>query len=58
MFFKFFLLFCLLFAGFKIEASVNLKHDQLHQDMEDFLYKMLGDGFQLDRNMKRGVFGK
>ncbi|WVY95030.1 hypothetical protein V8G54_034118 [Vigna mungo] len=31
------------------------KHDQLHQDMEDFLFKMLGDGFQLDRNMIRQV---
>ncbi|XP_061375578.1 putative nuclear RNA export factor SDE5 isoform X2 [Gastrolobium bilobum] len=32
-----------------------LKHDQLQQDMEDFLFKMLGDGFQLDRNMIREV---
>ncbi|CAJ1961660.1 unnamed protein product [Sphenostylis stenocarpa] len=32
-----------------------LKHNQLHQDMEDFLFKMLGDGFQLDRNMIRQV---
>nr|KYP62930.1 hypothetical protein KK1_017490 [Cajanus cajan] len=31
------------------------KHDLLHQDMEDFLFKMLGDGFQLDRNMIRQV---
>ncbi|KAK7331926.1 hypothetical protein VNO80_28671 [Phaseolus coccineus] len=31
------------------------KHDQLHQDMEDFLFKMLGDGFQLDRNKIRQV---
>ncbi|XP_022643009.1 putative nuclear RNA export factor SDE5 [Vigna radiata var. radiata] len=31
------------------------KHDQLHQNMEDFLFKMLGDGFQLDRNMIRQV---
>ncbi|WVZ06650.1 hypothetical protein V8G54_019996, partial [Vigna mungo] len=33
------------------------KHYQLHQDMEDFLFKMLGDGFQLDRNMIRQVLG-
>ncbi|KAL2341905.1 hypothetical protein Fmac_009845 [Flemingia macrophylla] len=33
----------------------NLKHDLLHQDMEDFLFKMLGDGFKLDRNMIRQV---
>ncbi|XP_027333997.1 putative nuclear RNA export factor SDE5 isoform X2 [Abrus precatorius] len=32
----------------------TLKHD-LHQDMENFLFKMLGDGFQLDRNMIREV---
>ncbi|KAJ1381901.1 HscB, C-terminal domain superfamily [Sesbania bispinosa] len=32
-----------------------LKDDQLHQDMEDFLFKMLGDGFQLERNMIREV---
>ncbi|KAI4296724.1 hypothetical protein L6164_036658 [Bauhinia variegata] len=31
------------------------KHNQLHQDMEDFLFKMLGDGFQLDRNVIRDV---
>lgn len=34
-----------------------VKHDQLHQDMEDFLFKMLGDGFQLDRDMIREVLG-
>ncbi|RDX83885.1 putative nuclear RNA export factor SDE5, partial [Mucuna pruriens] len=31
------------------------KPDRLHQDMEDFLFKMLGDGFKLDRNMIRQV---
>lgn len=35
----------------------TLKHDRLHQDMEEFLFKMLGDGFQLDRNMIREVLG-
>ncbi|KAF7803464.1 putative nuclear RNA export factor SDE5 isoform X2 [Senna tora] len=33
----------------------TLKHDKLHQDMEDFLFKMLGDGFQLDRDKIREV---
>jgi len=33
------------------------KHDRLHQDMEDFLFKMLGEGFQLDRTMIRQVLG-
>ncbi|XP_019426188.1 PREDICTED: putative nuclear RNA export factor SDE5 isoform X2 [Lupinus angustifolius] len=32
-----------------------VKHNQLHQDMEDFLVNMLGDGFQLDRDMIREV---
>ena len=35
----------------------TLKHNQLHQDMEDFLFKMLGYGFRLDRDMIRGVLG-
>lgn len=35
----------------------NLYHNQLHQDMEDFLFKMLGDGFQLDREKIREVLG-
>ncbi|KAG4977877.1 hypothetical protein AAZX31_13G223400 [Glycine max] len=38
----------------KADVSIS-KHDQLHQDMEDFLFKMLGEGFQLDRNMIRQV---
>lgn len=33
------------------------KQDQLHKDMENFLCKMLGDGFQLDRDKIRGVLG-
>ncbi|KAK7412335.1 hypothetical protein VNO78_03789 [Psophocarpus tetragonolobus] len=33
----------------------SFNHHQLHQGMEDFLFKMLGDGFQLDRNMIRQV---
>lgn len=34
----------------KMDAS---KDDQMHQDVEDFLFKMLGDGFQLDRDVIR-----
>ncbi|KAJ6377154.1 hypothetical protein OIU76_026177 [Salix suchowensis] len=30
-------------------------HDRMHKDMEDFLFKMLGDGFQLEREMIRQV---
>ncbi|XP_056172054.1 putative nuclear RNA export factor SDE5 isoform X1 [Syzygium oleosum] len=34
------------------------KDDQMHRDMEDFLFKMLGEGFQLDRDVIREVLGK
>uniref|UniRef100_A0A2P2KUR0 DUF1771 domain-containing protein n=2 Tax=Rhizophora mucronata TaxID=61149 RepID=A0A2P2KUR0_RHIMU len=34
------------------EAKVTEpKNDQPHKDMEDFLFKMLGDGFQLERDV-------
>lgn len=40
------------------ECKPNIsEHDQLHQDMEDFLFKMLGDGFKLDREKIREVLG-
>lgn len=39
----------------KLDAS---KDDQMHEEMEDFLFKMLGDGFQLDRDVIREVLGK
>ncbi|KAK7246518.1 hypothetical protein RIF29_41387 [Crotalaria pallida] len=32
-----------------------VKHNQLHQDMEDFLFNMLGDGFNLDRDRIKEV---
>ncbi|OMO65171.1 hypothetical protein COLO4_31489 [Corchorus olitorius] len=35
--------------------SSRVKEDRLHKDMEDFLFKMLGEGFQLDRNVIREV---
>ncbi|KAK4271543.1 hypothetical protein QN277_020225 [Acacia crassicarpa] len=40
----------------KCEPNIS-NHNQLHQDMEDFLFKMLGDGFQLDREKIREVLG-
>ncbi|KAK4590034.1 hypothetical protein RGQ29_020554 [Quercus rubra] len=40
----------------EVEAkSCSPKYDHLHQEMEDFLFKMLGDGFQLDRDVIRQV---
>lgn len=44
----------LLGKDYKMDAS---KDDQMHQDVEDFLFKMLGDGFQLDRDVIREVLG-
>lgn len=38
--------------------SGSPQDDQLHQDMEDFLFRMLGDGFKLDRDMIRNVLGE
>ncbi|XP_022715887.1 putative nuclear RNA export factor SDE5 [Durio zibethinus] len=35
--------------------SSSLKEDHLHKDMEDFLFKMLGEGFRLDRDVIRQV---
>ncbi|XVE88030.1 hypothetical protein DITRI_Ditri19aG0035800 [Diplodiscus trichospermus] len=35
--------------------SGSLKEDPLHKDMEDFLFKMLGEGFRLDRDVIREV---
>ena len=35
-----------------------LKEDCLHKDMEDFLFKILGEGFRLDRDVIREVLGK
>ncbi|XVF40509.1 hypothetical protein PTKIN_Ptkin01aG0119200 [Pterospermum kingtungense] len=40
--------------GEGLESS-SLKEGRLHKDMEDFLFKMLGEGFQLDRDVIRGV---
>jgi hypothetical protein len=34
------------------------KHDHMHKDMEDFLFNMLGDGFQLERGVIQQVLGK
>ncbi|KAK6268782.1 hypothetical protein QUC31_012942 [Theobroma cacao] len=35
--------------------SSPLKEERLHKDMEDFLFKMLGEGFQLDKDVIRDV---
>ncbi|OWM77479.1 hypothetical protein CDL15_Pgr016876 [Punica granatum] len=40
------------------EDKVQTKADQLHKEMEDFLFKMLGEGFQLDRDLIGDVLGK
>ncbi|XP_021294710.1 putative nuclear RNA export factor SDE5 isoform X2 [Herrania umbratica] len=35
--------------------SSPLKEERLHKDMEDFLFKMLGEGFRLDKDVIRDV---
>ncbi|XVF25815.1 hypothetical protein REPUB_Repub13aG0246100 [Reevesia pubescens] len=40
--------------GEGLESS-SLREDHLHKDMEDFLFKMLGEGFRLDRDVIREV---
>ncbi|KAM7264345.1 hypothetical protein ACFE04_002028 [Oxalis oulophora] len=40
------------------DRSNSSKDDQLQKDMEEFLFKMLGDGFQLSRDMIQEVLGK
>lgn len=41
----------------KSTPSNTSKRNHLHQDMEEFLFKMLGNGFQLDRSMICEVLG-
>lgn len=41
----------------KAESNPS-RNDGLHQDMEDFLFTMLGDGFKLERERIREVLGK
>lgn len=43
----------------EVEAKSGSPVDNpMHWDMEDFLFKMLGDGFKVDRNVIREVIGK
>lgn len=40
------------------ETKVNpSKNDHMYKDIENFLFRMLGDGFQLERDDIRGVLG-
>lgn len=38
--------------------SNSVEDDRLHKDMEEFLFKMLGDGFMLERGVIGGILGK
>jgi hypothetical protein len=40
------------------DGSNPIKDEQLQKDMEEFLFKMLGEGFQLSRDMIQDVLGK
>ncbi|MFQ6631448.1 hypothetical protein Gotur_009512 [Gossypium turneri] len=46
-----------LFWGEELEPS-SQNEDRMHKDMEDFLFKMLGEGFRLERDMIREVLSK
>ncbi|MBA0739760.1 hypothetical protein Gogos_012997, partial [Gossypium gossypioides] len=46
-----------LFWGEELDPS-SQNEDRMHKDMEDFLFKMLGDGFRLERDMIREVLSK
>ncbi|KAK4768795.1 hypothetical protein SAY86_026945 [Trapa natans] len=37
---------------------METKSNQMHKEMEDFLFKMLGEGFKLDRHVIQDVLGK
>ncbi|KAA3455640.1 Gag-Pol polyprotein [Gossypium australe] len=43
-----------LFWGEELKPS-SQNEDRMHKDMEDFLFKMLGEGFRLERDMIREV---
>ncbi|MBA0767325.1 hypothetical protein Gotri_016221, partial [Gossypium trilobum] len=43
-----------LFWGEELEPS-SQNEDRMHKDMEDFLFKMLGEGFRLERDMIREI---
>lgn len=40
-----------------VPLNTAARHDTVHKDVEEFLFQMLGDGFQLDRNVIRDVLG-
>ncbi|OVA00583.1 hypothetical protein BVC80_9087g82 [Macleaya cordata] len=44
-------------AGGDVSSDSAVKNDHMHKDIEDFLFKMLGNGFQLDMDMIREVLG-
>lgn len=44
--------------GEELSSDFTVKNDAMHKDVEDFLFKMLGDGFQLDMSVIREVLGE
>ncbi|XP_057512220.1 putative nuclear RNA export factor SDE5 isoform X1 [Actinidia eriantha] len=43
--------------GEEVPTHMTAKVERMHRDMEEFLFKMLGDGFRLDRNIIQEVLG-
>lgn len=50
--------FPLLKCRVKEDNFDSTKDDLMHKEIEDFIFKMLGHGFQLDRGLIREVLGK
>jgi hypothetical protein len=42
----------------EVLPSTTARNGTVHVDVEEFMFKMLGDGFQLDKNVIREVLGK
>lgn len=42
----------------EVPPSTTARNGTVHVDVEEFMFKMLGDGFQLDMNVIREVLGK
>lgn len=41
----------------KFAPEITVRNDNIHKDVEEFLFRMLGDGFQLDKKVIQDVLG-
>ncbi|KAH0986689.1 hypothetical protein GBA52_013866 [Prunus armeniaca] len=42
----------------EVESTMRAENSKMHADIEEFLFKMLGEGFKLDMDVIREVLGK